>query len=218
MNTEQLRRTRLLWGVTALILFALGFLVGRWTDADDGRHQQSRSPIAQTQAERFVHGVPVGYPRTQEGAIQAATNFTRVMASALENPDTYRAVLMTMAAPSWVSDAERVAENGIRFFKDRYGLGGSSTFSPLRYRVNSYSNTRATIQLWGVTVATGPRTDGIEESWLTGTVELSWVSGDWRIADQSSEPGPTPELLQSGSDFSSRTLEGFKEYRRAPQP
>lgn len=218
MNTEQLKRTRFLWGVTALILFALGFLVGRWTGADDGSLQPSRSPIVEADAERLVHGVPVGYSHTQEGAVQAATNFTRVMASALENPDTYRAVLMTMAAPRWVSDAERVAENGIRFFNDRYGLGGSSTFSPLRYRVVSYSNTRATIQLWGVTIATGPRIDGIEESWLTGTVELSWVSGDWRIADQSSESGPTPELLQSGTDFSSRTLEGFKEYRRAPLP
>lgn len=218
MIKEQSNLARLLWTAAGALVLVVAFLIGRGTGADKENHQAPKSSVAEPEPQRSINGVPVGYSRTAEGAIEAATNFTRVMASALENPDDYRTVLLTMAAPSWVSEAEQIADNGLRFFKERYGPGGTSTFSPLRYRVESYSKERATIKLWGVTVATGPKIDGIEESWLTGTVEVSWVSGDWRITDQSSEPGPTPELLQSGGNLSPGALDGFKDYPRAPRP
>lgn len=218
MKSERSSGTRLFLTAAGLLLLVLAFLIGRWTGVDERGDPTPRTSVAESEAERLINGVPVGYPRSQEGAIEAATNFTRVMASALENPETYREVLLTMASPSWISEAERIAENGLRFFQERYGLGGTSTFSPLRYRVESYSNGRATIQIWGVTVAAGPKVDGIDESWLTGTVDLSWVEGDWRISEQSSEAGPTPELLQSGTDLSTNALEGFKDYPRAPRP
>jgi len=171
-----------------------------------------------TSPREVVNGVPVGYERTEAGAVEAATNFTRVMASVPDDADAYLAAAETMAAPDWKDDARRLAQNGLQFLRDRYGSGGAFTFSPLRYRVVEYSNDSATVAVWGVTVASGPKIRGIEESWLTGTLELVWVSNDWRLADQSSRTGPTPELLQTQDGVSVDALEGFQEYSHAPSP
>jgi hypothetical protein len=140
------------------------------------------------------------------------------MAAVPADPDSYLAAAETMAAPQYRVEARRLAQNGLEFLQERYGTGGRFSFAPLRYRVDSYSDTEATISVWGVTVAAGPKIEGVEESWLTGTLDLVWVSGDWRLAGQTSETGPTPELLQTTDSASAAILDDFQEYNDAPTP
>lgn len=209
-------------GVLLAVAVLVGLLVGLWIgrasapERDD--HPSESAPDSSSTERRIVNGVPVGYERTEAGAVEAATNFTRAMASVTDDAEAYREALKTMAAPQWIGQAEEVAENGLEFLQERYGPGGSFTFSPVRYRVVNYSTTASTIQLWGVTVASGPRVEGIEESWLTATIDLVWISRDWRVSGQQSTTGPTPELLQSEDARTESSLDGFEEYRHAPAP
>lgn len=212
------------WRQAAVLVLCLviGVAVGTWIGratapngtprASEPQHE-SRSSTRET-----VNGVTVGYPRTERGAVDAATNFARVMASASGDERSYRAAWLTMAAPEWKDRAEELAENGHEFLRERYGDGGSFTFSPLRYRVVSYSQSSATVELWGVTVASGPKVPGIDESWLTASIELTWTSGDWRVSGQSSATGPTPELLHTDDSRPSSSLDAFKEFEHAPSP
>lgn len=208
------------WTVVLLLLAVLvvGIWIGRETTTEPAEQPPGRHNSSAPQESRRVNGVPLGFAQTELGAVEAATNFTRAMATVAGDSDAYIAAAETMAAPEWTSEARRLARNGLRFLRERYGATGSLTFTPLRYRVVSFSDTEAEISIWGVTVASGPKIQGIEESWLTGTLNLSWISDDWRLTGQKSEVGPTPELLQATEHLPNNALNGFQEYENAPSP
>ncbi len=201
-----------------LLLIALGIGIGLWIDPGESPEVANPQPVESSVGNREVNGVPLGYSRTERGAVEAATNFSRVLSAVPNDVTAYLAAADTMAAPEYQADARRLARNAFTFLTERYGPGGSFMFAPLRYRVASYSDAEATISVWGVTLATGDKTGGIEESWLTGTLDLVWVDGDWRISGQQSETGPTPELLQTNDSLPTEALGGFEEYTDAPRP
>lgn len=206
------RRRSILVPVLVAIALVAGVLVGRALAPERDERDPGAAPHP-SEADRVIsQGVPLGYPRTEEGAIQAATNFTRVMAAVPDDAEAYLRAAEAMSAPDFRSEARRLAQNGLDFLRERYGQGGKFTFAPVRYRVVSYSDNAATISIWGVTVATGPKVRGLEESWLTGTVDLTWVSDDWRLAGQHSVTGPTPELLHTGDSTDPAALDQFHEY------
>ena len=210
---------RLLVAAGAVVLLMLGFFAGRFTSPEpsltepDTKKSDAEGPGPTSE----LNGVPVGYAQTEEGAVAAATEFARIMTAASGEKPQYIASLQTLAAPQWRSTASKLAANGHEFFRNRYGSEGSATFSPLRYRVLDFSEEKARIDLWGVlTVSSGAAP--LEESWLTGTLDLVWVNNDWRVAAQSSEAGPTPRLFQNEDDLSAEDLAGFRAYDRAPSP
>ena len=217
LDPTRVWRRRLVVGTALALALLVGTWIGRGSAPENDAPPETSRGTPSTGLQ-VLNGVPVGYARTEEGAVQAATNFTRVMASIPTDSSGYLAAAETMAAPDFADEALALAENGLEFLRDRYGSGGSFTFAPLRYRVVSYSDSEARIEIWGVTVASGAKIDGLEESWLTGTLNLVWTAGDWRLAAQESVTGPTPELLQTQDGPSFESLENFQEYRHAPSP
>jgi hypothetical protein len=140
------------------------------------------------------------------------------MADAAGDAGAYRAAVETLAAPVWRTQANELASNGLNFVKRRYGQGASISFQPLRYRVDQYTDGRATIQLWGMVIASGPKIRRLEESWITTSIQLSWVQNDWRASGQDSKAGPTPHLLSGQDAAAAAGLNDFQEFGRAPQP
>lgn len=214
-SQELSRRRGTVLAVAMVVIAVIAFLAGRVTAPDD-----NQTPIpprsSNPEGERDGVDAPFGYEQSREGAVEAATDFTRLMAAVSDDTDAYLSRIEAIAAPEWAEEARRLAMNSLEFLRERYGSRGAFSFAPVRYRVDSYSDTAATISVWGVTVASGSKIPGIEESWLTGTLDLAWISENWRLVGQKSETGPTPELLEttdSGSD-----LDGFEEYGRAPSP
>lgn len=203
--------------VGALVLFVLGVVTGRTLSPDEAppRSADSASPDADDKNQPIA----LGYSRSEQGAVAAATHFARVMAGASDDADAYEAAMLALAAPEWEAEAKKLARNTSAFVKDRYGEGATVTFSPVRYRLASYADETAVVELWGVTLASGPKIEGIEESWITGTIHLVWSDQDWRVSSQESASGPTPELLRADDEVIPATvLEDFEEYDRAPQP
>jgi hypothetical protein len=217
------KRTLLQQAVIIILLVSLGVLVGRWSApnsvAPPEAQTEDDSAVTEDAGPREeINGVPVGYARTEEGAILAATNFAQVMTAASDESADYKRAMRTLATPEWAGRSAELAENTIAFVEERYGQGGFATFAPLRYRVTSYSVDNASVDLWGVLVATGPKIQRIDESWLVATVELDWVDGDWRVGGQGSQAGPTPQLLQTQDGTPETELDGFEEYSNAARP
>lgn len=193
--------------LAGLLLILLGVLIGRVT-APEKSALPADSPSA--------GGGNVDLSRTEDGAVEAATNFGRVMAGPTNDPAAYQEALVALAAPQWTQEAAKLAANTLDFVRDRYGEGGNLTFAPVRYRLASYSTSEAVVQLWGATIASGPKVRGIEESWVTGTIHLLWIDGHWQVVGQESAAGPTPELLRATDDVSYQTvLEEFEEFQHA---
>lgn len=200
-----------------LVLLICAFLIGRATGGSLRAEPSAPEGGTGIGPASVLHGVPVGYEHSEEGAVSAAANFARVMANVGGGQEDYIKAWSTMAAPAWRLEARELAETGFDFTIDRYGSDGTFSYSPIRYRLDEYSPTGATVDLWGVTVAAaGSRT--IEESWTSLTLDLTWISGDWRLSGQESATGPSPQLVQAGEVEPPSSLDGFEEFSIAPQP
>ena len=196
--------------VLVLILLLLGvvaFLIGQGTSPDAETNVGPPAPTESTA------------PTTpdESSAVRAATLYARIMAGPTADSDEYLADMQSIAADQWKARAEELAHNGSEFVAERYGEDGAVEFQPIRYRVRSFSEQAAVIDIWGVVLASGSKLGGIEESWITGTVNLVWVGSEWKVSGQSSEGGPTPELLRTDEGGSvDEVLVDFKEYDDAP--
>ncbi|WP_240796300.1 hypothetical protein [Streptomyces sp. RFCAC02] len=151
----------------------------------------------------LVNGVPVGYPRSEAGAVQAAVNYQIARSS--------RAYLTDAAARLGVIDAIATAEfhdtliNNDQVAMDRVldslGITKKTADSliargaAMGTRTDSYSDDLATIRVWmtglvGLTEADAPLP--VSASWTTYTLTLQWQADDWKLAAVNSANGPTP--------------------------
>jgi hypothetical protein len=163
----------------------------------------------------------VGYARTEEGAVLAATNYSLVSTSDLvrDRQALIRAV-ETLATPSWRGEARRQAENGHEFAVRHYGADVRFTTNVLRYDVPSFSEDGARVRLWAVTVASGSDRPQVDAIWGTSILDLEWIDGDWRVSGGDSQEGPVPTGIQDPSDPEIlNTLIGeSRDFTEGPRP
>lgn len=147
---------------------------------------------------RTVDGVRLGYERSEEGAIAAATHFASIISTTMMLNDAQRtAAIAALAHPEYVDALQARMRSIVRNIERGLNVGvgeakGTYWVAPVGYRVDSYSPDEATISMWAASAATlGP----IEPraGWATSTVRLGWVDGDWRVLEESATPGPTPQ-------------------------
>ncbi len=158
-----------------------------------------------------------GSQPTKVGAVMEATRFARAMGSVTAGDEDYVHAMEAIAAPSWRSEARRLAMNGLEFVRDRYGAQGSTNFVPVRYRVAEFTGGRATVHVWGV-ILSEDSAAGITNTWGVGTIDLIYLRREWRMSGGESSPGPTPRVLESTDSAPVSVLDGFSEYRFGPQP
>jgi hypothetical protein len=211
---------RMLGAGAVIALIALAFWIGRATSPDPkiASPEEAETANEGPGPTGDLRGVPVGYARTEEGAIAAASNFARLMSTTTADPQAFVNAFEVIAAPDWRKEARTLAEEGLDFVRERYGSNGILTFTPVRYRLSDFDPSEATVEVWGVTLATGEESSEIDESWVTGRIELRWSAGDWRVAGGTSSAGPTPLLLQAQDDNSIDVFEQFQDFDRAPAP
>ena len=221
MTTDSRVRTGMVFGA-----LALGTLIGVWIgfvlDKDDALPPTGAEPsVVGPGPTAEENGVPVGYARTEQGAVAAATNFSLLTTrDELLDVNALTTAMETLASPAWKDEAGAQATNGNEFLVDRYGDDADLSGSVLRYDIVDYSSDRAVIRLWTVSVASGSKRPNVEEVWGTLTVSLVWTDGDWRVEGNESTPGPAPIDLPAGQPEQSANslMEDFHEFVGAPIP
>ena len=205
MQKTSSERRPLLFAVIALEFLAFGFLLGRGTSQESPKQIPDAIPSSSDSTE------------PTESALEAATRYSRVVTGPSGDVEAYLDEVAELAAPEFTDRAEELSANAVDFVEERYGPGGSVVFQPVKYRIVSESATEATVEIWGVVLGSGPNVNGIEETWGTGTLELVLLDSEWKVAGQSSEAGPTPELLRADDAFPiTRILQDFEDYSDAP--
>ena len=194
------------WGIAIAVgVVVLAFIAGRIS-----------APDVPALAPPEVEQTSPSANSSEESAVAAATEYARVMGSFSDDADLYQERALAIAAPSWEGRASEIAQGAVDFLVDRYGDDASVDFEPLRYRVQSHSSEGAVVDVWGVVLATGSKVGGIEESWVTVTLEIVWTGSEWKVAGQSSSGGPTPELLRTEDEGTAdELLNEFSEYHDA---
>jgi hypothetical protein len=142
-----------------------------------------------------VDGVPIGFERSLEGAVTAASAYAGVVEALAHQPSTtWDASIRRITAPDAAEKVAAAMRPGLQSLAE--GAGGNSVLrgAPLGYRVASYTNSSANVDIWGVGVIGNPSV-APTATWGTTGVKLSWVNGDWRLAEPMSQSnGPTPAL------------------------
>lgn len=148
-------------------------------------------------------GVPVGYARSQSGAVSAAVNFemARSTASYFTDSATREQILSVIMAPQSLASEISTDGQATASVLSNLGLSQGQTSSllvrsaPMGTKVDSYADNLATIEVWmagvvGVTDNSSSLTP--TASWDTYTYTLTWVNGDWKAVSISAADGPTP--------------------------
>lgn len=216
-------------GVVAALI--VGLLVGRLTAPGDD-DPPSRSPVPSSGAEvgpaRSVDGVPVGYDRSEPGAVAAATNYVAVLSSPLILDGEQReAAVRQMAteefAPTFLAQttaANRQLQSGPLGTGLRQGDATIFQGVQLGYRVNDYADQQATVTVWTLAMIANVGAVAPQAGWQTNIFELAWEGGDWRLAAYRGRPGPTPALpqgteLTEGPEFVDEVGD-LQAYRNVP--
>lgn len=173
----------------------------------------SQIPGLPTRTNEF--DIPVGYPRSEAGAVSACANYDRAYGiPANRTPTRVHDMFRSISTPS---DGERLASTVLEIDKrNAEYLKVNSLQSPAvnwvgrvtGYSVTSYNENTANIRLWGI-VGFGiynssdpnlaPR-----EGWGTDDCQVVWDSGDWKLKDAKDGPW-TPAITE-------RTAESFRDF------
>jgi hypothetical protein len=240
----------------AMVVFLGGLVIGRATmprspaattppatAATPSTAAQGQSAAAPAQASAVTSevgprawrkGVGVGYARTQEGAVAAAANYTRVLSSDLILDDARRrAAIDTLAAPEAKGRLQKTFDQAVASLRSGLGVTGAAgkdtqvlmRATPVGWRVVEYDSRAAKVAIWVTSVAGSlgqtSQPAPIREGWGTTTVQLRWAAGDWKQVDSTTADGPVPiadvspptaapELVDQASQF--------KEFTYAPGP
>jgi hypothetical protein len=182
---------------------------------------------------RFEAGVGVGYAHSQQGAVAAAANYTRVLSSDLIlDTSRRRAAIGALAAPEATARLQRTFDQAVVSLRQGLGVTGGADdgtqvllrATPVGWRVEDYSDGAAKVAIWVTSVGGsigGTAPVPIREGWGTTTVTLRWVDGDWKQVDSTTTDGPVPiadvapptaapELVDKANEF--------KEFTYAPGP
>ena len=224
------RRNAPHWRARRVLTFALMFAaiclsayVGRLSVPPGGAQAIPKEAAG---ASRMNGDVPVGYARTRDGAVAAATNYSAILAGPLIlEPSRYRAAEAVIAAPSARSAVTAEGEQAIAAVdastgaatEARRGVRVAVRYVPLAYRMTAYDAGRATVSIWGLWLVGVQGLLAPTETWSTRTFVLEWIGGDWKLTSSSTSPGPRPQPGQqavSTAELPSQ-LTDFEEYVHA---
>jgi hypothetical protein len=202
--------------LATLIVFGSGLAVGIRSGNGGEQGGEAATPSATARypdpgPTRVIDGVGVGYARSEAGALAAATEFLEVSgSSSVTDQAAYRAALETMAAPEWISRARETGANATSFVLGRYGEGATVVTTPVAHRIASFTPENASVELWAVMTAAGPKLKDAEQNWITARLQLRWVDGDWRLSSEDTTSGPTPALLSDSDGGAAAVLRDFE--------
>jgi hypothetical protein len=177
-------------------------------------------------AARTVAGVPVGYPRTREGAVAAMATYGQALADPnVEINDRRRTEVVAAVGTARYARSLQNAEAGFAAMRDgpvghALGRGARAVFLavPVAYRVLSFDGSRAVIVSWSVAIAASDT--GIEprESWDTTITTAVWEHGDWKVDRAQNRPGPVPAQNDDPSSAAAfiQGLEGMRALHHVP--
>jgi hypothetical protein len=183
--------------VVALVgAFTLGWLLSPDDPAPQARPQaQASSPGPTGQRD----GVPVGFARTREGAVAAASAYTAVLSSpvVLDEPQRARAIRV-MATPEYAEELiGQLAAVPVGPTGDDPALYQSVQIG---YRVPAWSRDAAEVTLWAASLTGDDALTPAQLGFGTSTYALRWLDGDWKLAGLvSNREGPTPRLATERS-------------------
>jgi hypothetical protein len=195
--------------VTFLLGLGAGRVVSSSPEPESGDVATPEPPDASisTQAEPSA-STPSGFPRSREGAVEAATSYGLALdGPVLLDESSRSALLRDISSDGSRADLESTLARGADLIVTNLGLtedgfddpGFVWRVVPGGWQVRTYDGMRATVAIWATGVVLVDGQPLAMPEWRTTEVELVWERDDWRLVGFTSTPGPAPSLAGDGS-------------------
>lgn len=188
-------------GLTAGAL-AIGLLAGLALGGSDDEAAEPAGPGPT----KTVQGVPVGYERTREGAVAAATRYSQLISGlTLAGANARDLAIELLSSDAGRDDIQAKARAAFDVIDKGLGLPDASQQVVLRsaavgYKVVEFSQASATVEVWTVDVVGKDGAVPPQAGWGVSTLALTWELGDWKLASFPTQvPGPSPALQGAAS-------------------
>jgi hypothetical protein len=141
-------------------------------------------------------GLPAGFTQDQAGAVAAAVAYATAPQRWLYfSDDQLVAAIHAIATPQ--ADGPLADETLAEVRAARSQLGASPgrvwwLVRPMAWRLESFGVERASVAVWTVTILSAEEVAIPQSEWVTVTIDLEWVGGDWRVGGVRDTAGPTP--------------------------
>lgn len=205
-------RRSLVLALALLVLVSGAFVLGR-SGVTHARAGAAATPSVT--AEQRTHASPteVGGPDPAEAAIAYAIASQRWLYL------TEDELTAELAATTTPASTNRLTTEILRSIGEaRAGLGESPgrvwwLVRPLAWHSDYQSTTQARVSVWVVTVLSAIEVAAPQTEWMTVTVDLELVDGEWLLDDVTTSEGPTPINGPHDTPWDAEpfddTLEGF---------
>jgi hypothetical protein len=177
---------------------------------------------------RVVQGVPVGYARSREGAIAAATNYATVLSSPLIlDPDRRHKAIDVLADPGARAALQRSFDQAVPLIAKGLHVPAGATAAdqvvlraiPVGWRLEQYDGRTARVAIWATGIGGSINGTPVQEGWGVTTIRLRWTGGDWKELGATTTAGPVPLADEQTPTAPSELVpkaRAFKEYHYAP--
>ncbi len=141
-------------------------------------------------------GVPVGFARSESGAVAAAATYAAAPQRWLYFTDdeitaAVHEIATPVAAPRIAADVTADVQVARRHLGESTGAVWWLV-RPLAWRIDDFTADEATVSVWTVTLLSAEAVAAPQAEWVTVGLDLAWVDGDWRVDAVRDTPGPTP--------------------------
>ncbi|MEX2625543.1 MAG: hypothetical protein WD225_01600 [Ilumatobacteraceae bacterium] len=173
--------------------------------------------------------MPVGFTRSQDGAVAAATTYLSTLHQLVASPASDRRaaleVLSADGADALVGDAMAALETLDAVVAGARGSTPNARLFlrevPVAYSIDQYTVDRAHIEVWSLGLLLIEGVTQATEIWSTNEVELVWDGDDWRVWSWERTPGPQPAVGSVAPTPASEvldTVESWEGFRYVPDP
>jgi len=194
--------------IVALALVTVGIGLGRASKADDSRSGVNDGRVTTSTSTDTTDDVPVGWSRTEDGAVGAAVAYLALLNSRgyVTSPETRADVVRAIAVPDQrdrianqvALDTAPASEGDL--FAAAFAADGASAwrYVPVGYRIDGYTDNAAQVSVWGVQITAGTGSANVPATsiWGTTRVSLVWAESTWKLDLRAgtSIAGPTPAI------------------------
>ena len=230
------RRTAILAAVVVLVMVT-GVVLVRFAQRPTSDPGRSDAPVESGEARPTAPandsgpageaaGVPVGFGDDEPGAVAAALAYATASQRWLYFTDAeIEAAIAEIATPV---AAPRLGEDvvaDVTMARDQLTQSQGPVWwlvRPLAWRVEHFSDTEARVSVWTVTILSAAGVAAPQSEFVTVTLDLSRIDGDWRVGGVRDTAGPTPITGPQDQPWDAEpfadSLEGFTRIDEEPAP
>ena len=204
-STQQRRRLSVVAGAIVSAVFLAGVLiasVGRGSSPADAAAQGPESSGVEPSSSHGKSADPAGmddsFARDDADAVEAAVAFATASQQWLYFSDAeIREAIQQISTADSVERLTAGVVADVSVARERLAASSGRVWwlvRPLAWDVELHDADEARVSVWVVTVLSAAGVAAPQSEWMTVTLDLEWIDGDWRVDAVRDAPGPTPML------------------------